>query len=282
MNMLKRNLLAALAVCIGLSFGISCPQAPAHPQQRTLTLDHLKNGSYLIPDLACGYTEVKLKSGQGENAGIKVVFGQAVFGSLANDKSLTAVVHLAYHTNELGWLQQLAFVQAKGNKLLQVADYILDDRCTLKSLYIKQGNVWVETATNDSPQKVAEMKLTKIHLSSSKEGCLLEACDFAIDRVSGKLVQAPNMAPYICSVESRVSRQWHPSRVDRGEHVMVTFKIRPTGQIEDLTLQDSSELQSANVAALKAVEEAAPFPPLPAGEPLSMCLDFQANVSVKQ
>lgn len=285
MNTIKKDSIILFAVLCSFTFAsVSCPPALAAPKEAVLTLNHLKNGNYLVPDLACGYTPVQLKNGQGEADGIKVVFGQAIFGDLTGAKKTTAVVHLAYHTQELGWLQQLAFIQKNDNKLVQVADYILDDRCRLISLSVKNADVWVETTQPDDAGNGETRKLTRIHLSPAKTGCLLEACEFTTDASSGKLVPAQNLAPYISTVETRVGRLWRPTSVDRGEHVMVAFKIKPSGDIGDLTLSNSSEIQSANLAALKAVEEAAPFPPLPGGSEaaLPICLDFQSNVSVKQ
>ena len=80
-----------------------------HQTKTILTFEHLRNGSYQIPDLACGYTTVKLQNGKGETDGVKVVLGRAAFGYLALNKQHVAALHLAYFTDELGWLQEIVF-----------------------------------------------------------------------------------------------------------------------------------------------------------------------------
>src|SRR5215469_13046246 len=135
-----------MSLSLIMTLGLADNRALAAPQQRILTLHNLKNGTYLVPDLACGYTRVTLTDGKGETDGVKVVFGQAVFGTLSSSKNPMAVVHVAYHTDELGWLQELVFMQVQGHKLTQVAEYVLDDSCTLSQLNIKNGDCFVQTA----------------------------------------------------------------------------------------------------------------------------------------
>ena len=52
--------LAALAVTamMGQTFDAAYADSRTPPQQTILTLEHLKNATYQIPDLTCGYTLV--------------------------------------------------------------------------------------------------------------------------------------------------------------------------------------------------------------------------------
>jgi len=241
-----------------------------------LTLDHLKNGSYLIPDLACGYTPVDLKDGHGEHDGVEVVFGRAVFGNLAGEKQPTAIVHLAYCTPELGWLQQLVFVKENNGKLVQIAEYSLDDRDQLQGISIEKGQVVVETTGHG----MADSKLTCIKVAQSKQGCLLEVSEWGEDGPAQASAPA-ELAPYLSKVEERVGNTWSPLSKDRGEHVVVAFKIQPSGEVADVHVSTSSEVASADQAAVEAVAQAGPFPPFCDKEPIAVGLEFQAGVNLE-
>jgi TonB family protein len=250
-------------------------------QHNVLTLEHLKNASYQIPDLACGYTTVKLNDGSGEQDGIKAVFGRATFGDI--NKKPTAVVHLAYHTDELGWLQQLVLIQADGGKLLQVAEYGLDDREQVKDISFRNGEIFVESSAKNAPAGTAD-RLTRMRLSSTAEGCMLQASEWDYEPVTRRLIPHTELMPYLSQVEDRIGKCWSPTQKDRSEHVTVTFKIEPMGNIKDVHVSSSSEVSTADEAAVQAVQQAAPFPPLPAAakDPLNVCFEFQAGVNLRQ
>lgn len=269
------------ALCAWL---LTAPGLPSAAQtgrhaQSVLTLDHLKNGSYLIPDLSCGFTVVQLQNGQGDSDGVKAVFGQAVFGYLGGHKQPAAAVHLAYFTQELGWLEEIVFVKPENGKLLQVAEYNLDDRQELKDMSIANGKLELETQT----VKDHKRQFTRIAMAQSKQGCLLQVSQFERDQ-TGKLSARADLAPYLTCVEDRICRCWSPLNKDRGEHVQVAFTIKPSGEVSDIRVNTSSEVESADAAATEAILQAAPFPPLPekSDRPLSVCLDFQAGVTIKQ
>jgi TonB family protein len=65
----------------------------------------------------------------------------------------------------------------------------------------------------------------------------------------------------------RVSSSWFTSLVDPGVagsfQTTVMFKILRNGQIADLKVEVPSGLSSLDLSALRAVQTAAPFPPLP-------------------
>lgn len=72
---------------------------------------------------------------------------------------------------------------------------------------------------------------------------------------------------YIQGIIDRVSSSWFTSLVDPGVagsfQTTVYFKILRNGQIADLKVEAPSGISSLDLSALRAVQSAAPFPPLP-------------------
>lgn len=260
------------------------------PAKNIMTLEHLKNACYQVPDLACGYREVQLKDGRGTTGDERAVFGRATFGKINGFEGTAAAVHIAYENQSLGWSQEIVFITQKGGQLLQVAEYNLDDSEQLTGIEIKDGEVIVDTKlpANQSAEAKGEQlaqiqKVTKFRLSQSSTGCMVEASEWQRVPGSNQLKAYVDLAPYLSTVEDRVSECWSPTQKDRGEHVVVTFKIKPSGDVADVQLSGSSEVATADAAALEAVQNAAPFPPLPQGndQSIEVCFDFQANVSAR-
>ena len=74
-------------------------------------------------------------------------------------------------------------------------------------------------------------------------------------------------AYYVQIVYDRVSASWFTALVDPGVSgsfsAQVTFRIFRNGRISDLKISESSGLPSLDLSALRAIQTAAPFPPLP-------------------
>ncbi len=70
---------------------------------------------------------------------------------------------------------------------------------------------------------------------------------------------------YMADVIKRIKKAWFPPKGHEGERVTVIFKVHRGGELSNLRLDHSSGDAIADQAALKAVENAAPFRPLPAG-----------------
>ncbi len=72
---------------------------------------------------------------------------------------------------------------------------------------------------------------------------------------------------YIQGIMDRVSSSWFTSLVDPGVagsfQTTVLFKILRNGQIADLKVEIPSGISSLDLSALRAVQAASPFPPLP-------------------
>jgi protein TonB len=70
-------------------------------------------------------------------------------------------------------------------------------------------------------------------------------------------------------LEQMVGRKWRTNDVDprilRANPVVVTFLIRRDGSVSGIRLENSSGNKALDFSAQRAIQEAAPFPPLPAG-----------------
>jgi TonB family protein len=80
-------------------------------------------------------------------------------------------------------------------------------------------------------------------------------------------------AYYIETLKSKVSSSWYSGLVSPGQRgiflVVVYFKILRNGGIEDLEITQKSGVPSLDLSALRAIENAAPFAPLPGDYPYS-------------
>jgi TonB family protein len=76
---------------------------------------------------------------------------------------------------------------------------------------------------------------------------------------------------YIDAIKNKISASWYSSLVTpglRGKFVAVVyFKILRNGGIEDVVLESKSGIDTLDLSALRAVNNAAPFPPLPQAFP---------------
>jgi TonB family protein len=69
----------------------------------------------------------------------------------------------------------------------------------------------------------------------------------------------------MADLQRRIKRAWFPPKGEESKKVVVGFKVSRTGQLSRLRLCTSSGSTLADQAALKAVENAAPFHNLPEG-----------------
>ena len=72
---------------------------------------------------------------------------------------------------------------------------------------------------------------------------------------------------YLQNLINRVSGNWFTSLVDPGItgsfQTIVYFRIHKNGQVSDLKIMESSGIRSLDMSALRAIQNSAPFPPLP-------------------
>jgi len=80
-------------------------------------------------------------------------------------------------------------------------------------------------------------------------------------------------AYYIETLKNKVSSSWYSGLVSPGQRgqflVVVDFKILRDGRIQDLKIAQNSGIRSLDLSALRAIENSAPFPPLPGDYPYS-------------
>jgi TonB family protein len=92
----------------------------------------------------------------------------------------------------------------------------------------------------------------------------------------------PDYGYFMAHIQSKIKRFWRPARSDVSRRVILLFKVNRNGEVSDLRVKDSSGVDTADAAALKAVEAAAPFCKLPAGEDHAVDIEFTFDYNVFQ
>ncbi len=83
-------------------------------------------------------------------------------------------------------------------------------------------------------------------------------------------------------LQRKIKRAWIPPRDGSSRKVRVMFKIFTNGELGRVQLVQGSGIAVADQAALRAVENAAPFEHLPAGAPESIDVEFTFDYNVFQ
>lgn len=91
-----------------------------------------------------------------------------------------------------------------------------------------------------------------------------------------------DFGPYMQDLQRRIKRAWFPPRGQESRKVVVIFKVHSGGELSDLRIERSSGVAIADQAALAAVQNAAPFRPLPAGAPSVVDIQFTFDYNVFQ
>lgn len=89
-----------------------------------------------------------------------------------------------------------------------------------------------------------------------------------------------DFGPYMADLQRRIKKHWFPPKGNESKRVVVVFKVHSGGELSQLRLDHSSGVAIADQAALKAVEDAAPFRPLPAGAPDAVDIQFTFDYNV--
>ncbi|MFN8656721.1 MAG: TonB family protein [Candidatus Obscuribacterales bacterium] len=89
-----------------------------------------------------------------------------------------------------------------------------------------------------------------------------------------------DFGPYMADLQRRIKRAWFPPKGNESKRVVVVFKIHKMGELSHLRIDHSSGVAVADQAALKAVENAAPFRPLPNGAPDDVDIQFTFDYNV--
>jgi len=81
-------------------------------------------------------------------------------------------------------------------------------------------------------------------------------------------------------LQRRIKRCWYPPTGPETKRVKVIFALSRNGELSNLRIIRTSGINMADNAALKAVENAAPFRPLPPGAPSSVDIEFTFDYNV--
>lgn len=74
----------------------------------------------------------------------------------------------------------------------------------------------------------------------------------------------PNFDNYISAIQTRIRQHWKPPNVDQTKRIVVAYQIGCHGNLLQTRILESSGIRPADQAAIKAIQESAPFPALPA------------------
>ena len=91
----------------------------------------------------------------------------------------------------------------------------------------------------------------------------------------------PDFGPYMRELQRSIKLNWEPPKGSEDKTVVLLFKIAKDGRLLSSKIHKSSGLQSADQAALKAVELTTPFNPLPQdfnGENIDIHFTFDNKV----
>ena len=85
---------------------------------------------------------------------------------------------------------------------------------------------------------------------------------------------------YVAELQRRIKKAWFPPKGDESKTITVKFKVKRGGEVSKIRLVTSSGVSIADAAAIAAVQQSAPFPPLPSGSPEELEIKFTFDYSV--
>lgn len=89
-----------------------------------------------------------------------------------------------------------------------------------------------------------------------------------------------DFGPYMSDLQKRIKSAWLPPKGCESKRVVVVFKVHRGGELSNQRIDHSSGVAVADQAALKALENAAPFRPLPAGSSENVDIQFTFDYNV--
>jgi TonB family protein len=89
-----------------------------------------------------------------------------------------------------------------------------------------------------------------------------------------------DMGPYMRDLQRKIKKAWFPPKGPESKRIKVSFKVHKDGTISKLKLVTSSGIDVEDEAATTAVENAAPFAPLPAGAGDEVDINFTFDYTV--
>ena len=89
-----------------------------------------------------------------------------------------------------------------------------------------------------------------------------------------------DFGPYMADLQRRIKQHWVPPKGYESQRVVVQFKVHSGGDVFNLKLDPPSGIDVADEAALKAVQDASPFRPLPPGASDSVDIQFTFDLNI--
>ena len=89
-----------------------------------------------------------------------------------------------------------------------------------------------------------------------------------------------DFGPYMADLQRKIKLSWVKPKGNESKRIVVQFKIHRDGTLSNLMIDHSSGVAVADQAALKAVENAAPFKQLPDGAPNDVDIQFTFDNNV--
>jgi|AGTN01.1.fsa_nt_gi Periplasmic protein TonB, links inner and outer membranes len=89
-----------------------------------------------------------------------------------------------------------------------------------------------------------------------------------------------DFGPYMARMQRTIKRSWFPPKRNTSERVVAAWTIARNGSLSNLRITQPATTDTANKAALKAVQDSAPFDTLPEGSPESVDISFTFDYNV--
>lgn len=89
-----------------------------------------------------------------------------------------------------------------------------------------------------------------------------------------------DFGPYMANLQRRIKRGWFPPKNAESLRGKVVFKVHHDGAVSNLRMITSTGLASADLAMMKAVDNASPFDTLPPGAPADVDIEFTFDYNV--
>lgn len=105
------------------------------------------------------------------------------------------------------------------------------------------------------------------------------------NKPSSQKIVEPVFGPYMRELQRHIKAAWTPPKGNESKRVVLLFKIAKDGKLLYVKVFKSSGVIAADQAAIKAVEMAAPFKPLPKefqGKSVDIQFTFDYNVFNKK
>jgi len=139
----------------------------------------------------------------------------------------------------------------------------------VKPIVVQKRSAVEDPASSERKKRVQELKkqLAEITQQEPQEAPPLKEAAISPTSITPMLEVSNFPFPaYLLSAEKKLRRSWSPppvGAVTEGPEAVVVFKIARNGKVSGVKMEKGSGNQHFDLAALRAVHEADPFPPLP-------------------